>query len=80
VDERRRERWRDASLAELRQALRNGEISEEDYRQILKARRHWDWLVPVLVTVLVTVGLLGLGVLILCGGCALMLTKPKPHP
>jgi hypothetical protein len=76
VDKRTRQRWRGASIQELREALEHGEITEEDHDQLLRERSRGNWVRPVVITVLVTVGLMGLGLLIFCGGCALVVLKP----
>jgi hypothetical protein len=73
VDEQTRRRLQSASAEELRRALAAGELSEEDYEELRRQRRG---LKPLYVGVLVAVGLVGLGILILCGGCALILMNP----
>jgi hypothetical protein len=75
VDEQTWRRWQRASAEELQEARENGELSEEDYREIVRKRQP-STANMVLTVVLVTVGLVMIGALIFCGGCALMLMRP----
>jgi hypothetical protein len=76
VDKETRRRWKRASLEELERARERGELSDEDYHRLrvdyLRARSTRTGLRIVLVML----GLVGLGALIFCGGCGLILIKP----
>jgi hypothetical protein len=73
MDEAMRRRLKTASLEELKRARENGELTEDDYDEILEERRRAR---AYRTGFLIAAGLFGLGILIVCGGCGLVLMKP----
>jgi hypothetical protein len=89
VDDQKRQQFRQASADELRQAHARGELTSAEFQELYWARpanpqptgaefqkfnrdRPAN---PLLTMLLVTAALLGLGILIFCGGCGLILSK-----
>jgi hypothetical protein len=76
VDEETRRRWKRASLEDLERARESGELTEEDYHRLRVEYYRARSTRSGLRIVLLVLGFLGLGALIFCGGCGLILTKP----